>query len=84
MPIQIIKNEERIGENVENFGEKEYILSFINQVILAIIERHKNIPIHKLNRSGGASDIFHIAINMRNILHPNAQGVKPVMIAMRI
>ncbi len=79
-----MKNEDRIGENVENFGEKEYILSFMNHVILAIIARHKNIPIHKLKRSGGASDIFHIAINMRNILHPNAHGVRPVIIAMRI
>lgn len=80
----MIKNEERIGEKVENFGEKEYILSFINQVILAIVARHKNMPIHKLKRSGGASDIFHIAINMRNMLHPNAHGVRPVMIAMKI
>lgn len=84
IPIQIIQNEEMIGENMDIFGEKEYILSFINQVILAINERQRNIPTQRLKRSGGARDIFPIASNIRNILQPNAHGVNPVMIAMNI
>ncbi len=84
IPILIIKNEESIGENIDIFGEKLYILSFINQVILAIIARQRNIPAPRLRRSGGASDIFPIAINIRNILQPNAHGVNPVIIAIKI
>lgn len=83
-PIQIIKNEDIIGENAENFGEKEYILSFINQVILAINERQRNMPNQRLKRIGGASDIFPIARSIRNILQPNAQGANQVIIAIKI
>ena len=84
IPIQIIQNEEIIGDNRDIFGEKEYILSFINQVIRAINERHIKIPAQRLKRSGGTRDIFPIASNIKNILHPNAHGANPVIIAISI
>ncbi len=84
IPIQIIQNDDIIGENMDIFGEKVYILSFINQVTLAINERQRKIPTHKLSKSGGARDILPIASSMRNMLHPNAHGANHVIIAMRI
>ncbi len=73
-----------IGENVDIFGEKEYILSFMNQVILATKLRQVKIPSQRLKRSGGANAIFPIASNIRNILHPKAHGANHVMMAMKI
>ena len=84
IPIQIIQNEDIIGESVDILGEKLYIKSFINQVILAIKARKVKIPSQILRRSGGANAIFPIASNIRNILHPNAHGANHVMIAMKI
>lgn len=74
-PIQTINTEETIGDIFQILGANLYILFLMKAVTVAILRRHKKIQIPRASNSGGASDIFHIASNIRNILHPNAHGV---------
>lgn len=76
-----MKLEEIIGEISPIFGAKRITFFFQNIVIQAIIARQENIPTPSARRSGSARSPLFTARSMRNILHPKAHGVNPVIIA---